>query len=208
MATTGGRNFHMSRVDTALGALDEREAVVEGRAASMSAFTAGALHLSDEIRAAARAACVLIQGESSEAVLEIARRIHAMSERTGPFVYVDCASAEPSAIEREVFGSAPAGTADLEIVDARSAVPGARGAPLFLANLADLSAAAQARLARIARDGELHVSGEGSRRLDARLLASLTAASHSQALRADLLRHVGRVKVALPASRHLATLKA
>lgn len=162
-----------------------------------------------EIQAAAAASCILIEGESVVDALGLARQIHAVSRRPGPFVYVDCASAEPATIARELFGAdAPlAASADLEPIGPHSALAGARGGCLFLANLAELSSAAQARLARILRDGEVCVAGEDDRRLDVCLVASTSHRSDGPGLRADLLRHIGRTRVALPSLRPLGTLK-
>jgi sigma-54-specific transcriptional regulator len=162
-----------------------------------------------EIEAAAAANCVLIEGDAAADALELARQIHAMSHRSGPFVYVDCASAEPATIAVELFGAeAPlAVSADLEPIEARSALGGARDGSLFLANLNELSSGAQARLARVARDGEVHVVGEGSRRLDDCLVASTSPASGGPGLRSDLLRQIGRTRVTLPSTRQLGTLK-
>jgi DNA-binding NtrC family response regulator len=198
----------MSRVDAVLG-----EAPAATRVEQMPGPLPGssieARHLRAEIQAAAAASCVLIEVEPGLDAMEVARRIHAAAGRPGPFVYVDCASAEPAQIERELFGeSASSGAGDLEIVDRRSALTGARGGSLFLANLAELSAGVQARLARVARDGEVHIIGEGDCRLDVRLLASTTTSTGGAGLRADLLRHIGRTRLTLPSARQLGTLKA
>ena len=199
----------MSPVEALLEPVDE---VVPGidlpGAAILTGTSSAAERLRAEIHAAADATCVLIVADAGGVPVDVARQIHTASRRAGPFLYVDCASAEPAAIVRELFGAVSADvTAELEVVDAMSALAGARGGSLYLANLAELSATAQARLARVARDGEVHVAGEGSRPLDARLLASLSSAAGGPALRADLLRHLGRVRVVLPSLRRLGTLK-
>jgi DNA-binding NtrC family response regulator len=198
----------MSRVDAVLGEVPATNRV-EPMPAALSGSSIAARNLRAQIQAAAAASCVLIEAEPGLDPLDVARQIHALAGRPGPFVYVDCASAEPAQIERELFGApAPRVAADLEIVDKRSALTGARGGSLFLANLTELSAAVQARLARVARDGEVHVDGEGDCRLDVRLVASAATASGGPGLRADLLRHIGRTRVALPSARQLGTLKA
>lgn len=198
----------MSPVEALLEPTDEPG--VDGASATMlTGYSPAADRLRAEIQAAADASCALIEAEGGLNPVDVARRIHAASRRSGPFVYVDCGSAEPAAIEHELFGVVSRDmSTELEVIDARSALAGARGGTLYLANLAELSAAAQARLARVARDGEVHVAGEGDRRLDARLLASTPSARGGPGLRSDLLRHIGRTRVALSPVRQLGTLKA
>lgn len=199
----------MLPADAVLDAVDDPNPVVD--AASAAIFTGqsnSAERLRADIQAAADASCVLIEAEPGLNPLDVARQIHGATGRTGPFVYVDCASAEPAAIERELFGAASSvGPADLEAIDLRSALAGARGGSLYVANLTELSARAQARLARVARDGEVHVVGEGDRRVDARLIAS-TSTLGGPTLRSELLLHIGRTRIALPSASRLSTLKA
>jgi two-component system, NtrC family, nitrogen regulation response regulator NtrX len=170
--------------------------------------SATARRLADDICAAAEASCVLLEAETGLDTIEIAREIHAQSGRPGAFLAVDCAAAEPGVIERELFGEQPRRTlSDLEGISPRSALATARGGTLYLGDFPELSAAAQARLARVVRDGEVRIGGE-SCRLDVCLVAATSADLDSEItdgrVRRDLARHVARTRVVVPGLRRRA----
>src|SRR4030095_3590194 len=79
---------------------------------------------------------------------------------SSPYVALDCADGDAAAVDRLLFGQ-PAGVlpTDLESVTADSCIAAARGGTLFLHNVTELRASAQAQLARIARDGEVRIDG-------------------------------------------------
>jgi DNA-binding NtrC family response regulator len=170
--------------------------------------SAAARRLADEIRAAADASCVLLEGESGLDIVEIARAIHHRRAPRGPFLAVDCGAAEPTLVERELFGDHPRPAAgDLEAITAGCALALAAGGTLYLGEVSELSAAAQGRLARVARDGEVRLSGEVCR-LDVCLVASTSPDAESHVdegrLHRDLLRHFSRTRVLVPALRRRA----
>lgn len=170
--------------------------------------SAAARRLADDIRAADDASCVLLEGESGLDLVEIARAIHDRSARRGPFLAVDCGAAEPSLVERELFGDHPRRTAsDVEAITPGCALALAAGGTLYLGEVSELSAAAQARLARVARDGEVRLSGEVCR-LDVCLVASTSPDPEGHVdegrLRRDLVRHFSRTRVVVPALRRRA----
>jgi two-component system response regulator HupR/HoxA len=80
----------------------------------------------------------------------------------------------------------------------------ARGGTLFLQDVTELSAAAQTRLARIIRDGEVRIDGEAVS-MDIRLVASATPAIDADAreerFRADLFRRLASSRIDLPPLR-------
>jgi len=172
--------------------------------------SAAARRLADDMCAAATASCVLLEAEAGLDVVDIAREIHVRSGRAGSFIAVDCAGAEPRLVERELFGESPRrGSSDLEAVSSRAALAHARGGTLCLGDLAELSASAQARVARVARDGEASlVDTDGSCRLNVSLIASTSTDLESEAregrLRHDLLRHFTRTRIAVPPLRQRA----
>jgi two-component system nitrogen regulation response regulator NtrX len=170
--------------------------------------SAAARRLADDLRTAAGATCVLLEGESGLDTVEIAREIHMQSGRAGTFLAVDCGAAEPGVIERELFGGEPRrAIGDLETVGPRSGLASARGGTLYLCDVAELSAAAQARVARVLRDGEVRLSGEACR-LDICLVAATSTDLDSEVgegrVRRDLARHVSRVRVVVPGLRQRA----
>lgn len=168
--------------------------------------SAAARRLADEIDAAAEASCVLLEAEGGLDAVAIAREIHARSGRRGPFIVVECGAAEPALVELELFGEpARRGAADLETVAPASALARARGGTLYLGDLAELSAAAQARLARVARDGEVRLGAGDPCRLDVCLIGATSTDPLSEVdegrLRREVLRHFSRTRVAVPGLR-------
>jgi two-component system, NtrC family, nitrogen regulation response regulator NtrX len=168
-----------------------------------------ARRLDQEIRAAAGASCVLVEGEAGLDLVDIARAIHGLSRRAGSCVVLDCGAAEPTQVERELFGDLPRRSAgEIESIGAHCALARAQAGTLYLGDLSELSAAAQARLARVARDGEVRIGGGDACRLDVMLVAALSSDLESEMqegrLRHDLLRHFNRMRLAVPPLRRRA----
>jgi len=171
--------------------------------------SAPARRLVEEIESAAGAGCVLIQGEAGLDLVEVARAIHGRSRRAGSCVELDCGAAEPLLVERELFGHpARRAAGDVEAIGTHSALARAAGGTLYLSDVTELSTAAQARLARVARDGEVWVGGADARPLDVCLIAALSgdldAEINDGRLRRDLLRHFTRTRVVVPGLRRRA----
>jgi len=165
-------------------------------------------------RAAGGDSCTLITGEPGSAVESVARELHARSRRSDtPFVLVDCGAADTGSIDRLLFGSAPdlsTGSgprneaADLEPVTRDSCMAAAIGGTLFLQDVSELPASTQARLARIARDGEVRIDGAAVATM-CRLIASaspgLDADVHAHRFRGDLYRRLSATRIDLPPLR-------
>jgi DNA-binding NtrC family response regulator len=154
------------------------------------------------LRAAGRPGGVLLTADRGVDVDAVARAVHEASGRAaGPFVPIDCATADSHAVERRLFGDADPAS-DLDAVTPGSAIALARGGTLFLRSIGDLPAGAQARLARIARDAELRVDG-AIVPLDLRIVASasvsIDADVEANRVRADLFRRVSACRIDLPA---------
>jgi DNA-binding NtrC family response regulator len=155
-----------------------------------------------DLAAAVAAPCLIIEAENGLDTEDLARDVHARDPRGGPFVVVDCGAAEPGTVEYELLGAAPAEPGDLERIGMRSALARASGGTLLLLSVPELSAAAQGRLARIARDGEMEIE-RSVRRLDVRVIASAEGDLDlgDGRLRRDLLRHLGRARLLVPPLR-------
>jgi len=154
-------------------------------------------------RAAGGESAVLITGEAGVAVESIAANLHARSRQAaGAYVMVDCDADEPARVDQRLFGSAAADSpADLESVSADSHVAAARGGTLFLHNVSELPAAVQARLARIARDGEVRIDGvpvATAWRLIASAPPTIDADVRAHRFRGDLFRRLSAVRIDLP----------
>ncbi len=148
---------------------------------------------------------VLIEGESGTGKELVARHLHRMSRRrSGPFVAVNCAAIVETLLEAELFG-----------IEERTAtgVRGRRGkfevadrGTLFLDEVSDLSAAAQAKLLRAIQELSVErVGGHGSRQVDVRIVAasnrSLADLVAQGAFRADLFYRLSGVEITVPPLR-------
>jgi DNA-binding NtrC family response regulator len=149
---------------------------------------------------------VLITAEAGAALDDIAREIHLRSRAAaGPFLVIDCDAADAAAVDRLLFGTLDhEQPSDLEAVAADSAIAAARGGTLFLKNVTELRAAAQAQLARIARDGEVRIDGVPvvtALRLVASAAPAIDGDVHGQRFRRDLFRRVSATRIDLPPLR-------
>src|SRR6478672_8565830 len=143
---------------------------------------------------------VLITAEAGAALDDIAREIHLRSRAAaGPFLVIDCDAADAAAVDRLLFGTLDhEQPSDLEAVAADSAIAAARGGTLFLKNVTELRAAAQAQLARIARDGEVRIDGVPvvtALRLVASAAPAIDGDVHGQRFRRDLFRRVSATRI-------------
>ncbi|HZP47005.1 MAG TPA: sigma 54-interacting transcriptional regulator [Vicinamibacterales bacterium] len=159
-------------------------------------------------RAATIDAGVLITAEAGVAVESIALELHTRGRRTsGPFVDVDC-HGDAARVDHLLFGTpADAAETDLEPVAPTSEIAAARGGTLFLRDVAELPAAAQAKLARIARDGEVRIDGvpvATAWRLIASALPTIDTDVQGNRLRTDLYRRLAAVRIDLPPLRERA----
>jgi len=156
-------------------------------------------------RVAATDFTILIEGESGSGKELVARQVHELSRRRrGPFVAVNCAAIVETLLEAELFG-----------IEERTAtgVRGRRGkfehaheGTLFLDEVSDLSAAAQAKLLRAIQDLSIErVGGCSARRVNTRIvvatnrpLAGLVADGR---FRMDLYYRLHGVEVQVPPLR-------
>jgi len=98
-------------------------------------------------RVAPAASTVLIEGETGTGKELVARAIHALSGRAGPFVPVNCGSISPELLESELFGHTKGA-----FTSAHSSREGlfsyARDGTLFLDEISEMSLAMQTKLLR------------------------------------------------------------
>jgi DNA-binding NtrC family response regulator len=152
-------------------------------------------------RAAALDTGVLIVGERGADIEPVARELH---ERRGTaisrWVAVEC-TADAGGVDRALFGIAPVDSAsDLVAVGSDSHLARAAGGTLFLQDVTELPAAVQARLARLARDGEMFVDGAAvpvTFRLVASALPTIERDVREHRFRADLYRRLSASRIDL-----------
>lgn len=155
-------------------------------------------------RAALLEGGVLLVAPRGTDVQSVARELHDRRDRSRPYVHVDCSAGDPNQLERLLFGGPAGGGTDLESPSRDACVAAAVGGTLFLRDIGDLSAAVQARLARVARDGEIRVDGT-RRPTNLRMIGSAAPGIDGDVqagrFRSDLYRRLATWRIDLPALR-------
>jgi len=149
---------------------------------------------------------VLLTCEPGADAESVARELHGRGRpASAPWVPVACGDSDPAEVDRQLFGNVEgAGQSDLEAVSPQSRIVAARGGTLFLQDVTDLPAAVQARLARIARDGEVRVGGTATPttvRLIASAPPSIDNDVRDHRFRPDLYRRLAVSRIDLPPLR-------
>ena len=149
---------------------------------------------------------MLVEAEVGCGAPEIASALHARSRPRHPLLMSDCGVDEPLGIEQRLFGTvARAGEVnELEDVTATAAVVQAGAGTLFVDNIDELPAAAQRRLVRVLRDGEVRVAGRAIRtgfRLIAATSRDLSNEAREGRFREDLWRRLAKCRITIAALR-------
>jgi DNA-binding NtrC family response regulator len=186
----------------------------ESRPATETAFPDEALgrgeaaeRVRQEIRRAASAPYpVLIEGESGSGKELVARAIHARSlRRARRLCAVNCAALTDDLLEAELFGHAR-GAFTGATAERAGLFEDADQGTLFLDEVAELSARAQAKLLRALQEGEVRRVGENlPRRIDVRIVAasnrSLEQEAQAGRFRDDLRFRLDVIRIAIPPLR-------
>jgi two-component system nitrogen regulation response regulator NtrX len=182
--------------------LDE-DSVLVGSSAPMQ-------RLREEIaRAAPTGATVLIQGESGTGKELVAREIHRGSRvASGPFIQVNCAAIPEELIESELFGHEKGSFTGAVRRQVGKFVE-ADGGTIFLDEIGDMSARAQAKVLRVLEAGEVEPVGAARvRQVTVRTLAAtnrdLTVWIRDGRFREDLYFRLNVVPLRTPPLRERA----
>ncbi|MFN3200795.1 MAG: sigma-54-dependent transcriptional regulator [Bradymonadia bacterium] len=149
---------------------------------------------------------VLIQGESGTGKELVARRLHALSDRSDmPFVAVNCAAFPETLIEAELFGhERGAFTGAVRRRDGR--FKAAHRGTLFLDEVAELPLMAQAKLLRVLQEGVVEPLGTDTPvRVDVRVISAthrdLRTRIQQGHFREDLFYRLNVLDISIPALR-------
>jgi transcriptional regulator with PAS, ATPase and Fis domain len=148
---------------------------------------------------------ILIEGESGVGKELVARQVHELSRRhRGPFVAVNCAAVVESLLEAELFGIEERTATGVR--GRRGKFEHADGGTIFLDEVSDLSASAQAKLLRAIQEVAVErVGGHGVRRVNTRIVAAtnrpLTRLVEQRLFRPDLYYRLAGVEITVPPLR-------
>jgi len=162
--------------------------------------------LAEADKVARTSASVLIGGESGSGKELLANYLHANSERAAQaFVKVNCSAIPESLLESELFGY-ERGAFTGAVAARKGFFEAAHRGSIFLDEIADLSAAAQAKILRVLQSGEFQrVGSEQVTTVDVRVLSGthkdLKAAVGEGRFREDLYYRLNVVPLRMPSLR-------
>ncbi len=163
----------------------------------------------DIVRYAPKSAPVVIRGETGTGKELVARALHTMSTRARmPFVATNAATFHPQLLAAELFGH-ERGAFTGAIGRHRGLFDQADNGTLFLDELGELDAVAQAQLLRVLESGELRPLGtERTHTVDVRLIVAthrdLAAMVRAGAFREDLFYRLNALTISVPPLRRRA----
>ena len=151
-------------------------------------------------------ATVLIQGESGTGKELVAKTIHRLSyRREKPFVVVDCGSLPETLLESELFGHVK-GAFTGAVTNKPGLFEAANDGTIFLDEIADTSAAFQAKLLRVLQEGETkRVGGNHPIKVNARVISAtnkdLSELVRLKRFRQDLYYRLAVLPLTVPSLR-------
>lgn len=146
---------------------------------------------------------VLITGNNGTGKELVARNLHQNSERKkGPFIEVNCAAIPSELIESELFGHEK-GAFTSAVKQKKGKFEQAQGGTIFLDEIGDMSASAQAKVLRALQENKIsRVGGEKDIKVDVRVLAAtnkdLKAEIEKGSFREDLYHRLSVILIHVP----------
>jgi len=156
-------------------------------------------------RVAPTPATVLIEGQTGTGKELVARLLHELSGRRGPFVPVNCGAIPPELMESELFGHARGAFTGAH-QQREGLFVAARGGTLFLDEVSEMRSDLQVKLLRALEEGAIRpVGADREVPIDVRIVASsqpgLRERVQGGGFREDLYYRLNVVHVALPSLR-------
>lgn len=148
---------------------------------------------------------ILIQGETGSGKDVVARALHHLSERRGPFVAVNIGALQDSLADAELFGHKK-GAFTGAVHDRKGAFEQAQGGTLFLDEIGDISPAVQVKLLRVIEERRIRpIGSERELPVDVRIVAAswaqLDVLAAEGRFRLDLYHRLSTVVIRVPALR-------
>ncbi|HSC79223.1 MAG TPA: sigma 54-interacting transcriptional regulator [Chitinolyticbacter sp.] len=161
--------------------------------------------LAEVERVAPSEAPVLVHGETGTGKELVARHVHHISGRRGPFVAVNCGAISENLAEAELFGH-EAGAYTGAVGSRTGWFEAANGGTLFLDEIGDLPLALQVKLLRVLQEREVvRVGARKPTPIDVRLVAAtnvdLAQAVQAGHFRQDLYYRLNVVGITIPPLR-------
>ncbi len=198
-----GRTFFVFRLDQPLAGELESDALRPAAPglATMSPSLEG--RFAELVKLARSGVTIALGGPSGSGKEVIARAVHALSGRTGPFVAVNCGALPDELVESELFGHKK-GAFSGALDDRPGLVRAAHGGTLFLDEVGDLPLEAQPALLRVLQEKQvLPVGATTPVPVDLRVVSathrSLEALSAQGLFRDDLRARLSGYQAELPA---------
>jgi len=156
-------------------------------------------------RVAPTGVTVLVHGESGTGKELVARRLHALSGRKGPFVPVNCSAIPEGLVESELFGHVK-GSFTGAIADKPGLFEQAEGGTLFLDEVGELPLPLQPKLLRAVQEGRIkRVGGNQELAVDVRIVSAtnrdLKTEVDARRFREDLYYRLNVVALPIPPLR-------
>ncbi len=148
---------------------------------------------------------LFLAGETGTGKELIARQIHELSGRTGPFLAVNCAATVEALLESELFGHEK-GAFTGALTAKKGLWEAAENGTLFLDEITEAAPSVQAKLLRVLQEGVLrHVGSNHETKVNARIISAsnrnLEKAVQQGTLREDLYYRLGQAVLKVPPLR-------